>query len=175
MSKYEPLQRWLRSQSHGRIPLTFAEIETIIGAPLPPSRLNRAWWSNNPSNNVMTKEWLAAGYETEQVDIAAERLVFRKVVNPGRAVTENQPRLEPAGLSERAQAKFESETTPMDDIQTKAAIGKKMLEALYAEMGGLVTFAPGFDPADMWAGEEWPDPELPEPRTHDGDGRDERR
>ncbi|MCB1416552.1 MAG: hypothetical protein KDJ64_09080, partial [Nitratireductor sp.] len=39
-------------------------------------------WSNNPSNNVMTKEWLAAGYETESVDVAGEKLVFRKCGRP---------------------------------------------------------------------------------------------
>ena len=41
--------------------------------------LHRAWWSNNPSNNVMTKVWLAAGYLTEQVDVSARKLVFRRV------------------------------------------------------------------------------------------------
>ena len=40
---------------------------------LPPkAQHHRAWWSNNPSNNVMTRVWLSAGYESTQVDMEAE-------------------------------------------------------------------------------------------------------
>jgi hypothetical protein len=79
MSKYEPLNAFLRSQNRDLVPMTFAEIERVLDDKLPPSKLHRAWWSNNPNNNVMTKEWLGAGYETESVDIASEKLVFRRV------------------------------------------------------------------------------------------------
>ena len=79
MGKYEPLGQFLKKQKRDRVNITFAEIEHVIGMKLPKSsKSHRAWWSNNPSNNVMTKEWLAAGYETEEVDIAREKLVFRK-------------------------------------------------------------------------------------------------
>ena len=79
MSKYSPLTDHLSKNGSSLISMRFAEIERVIGRPLPPSsREHRAWWSNNPSNNVMTKAWLAAGYETEQVDISGEKLVFRK-------------------------------------------------------------------------------------------------
>ena len=78
MGKYEPLGLFLKNQTRDSVPITFAEIERILKSPLPASKESRAWWSNNPNNNVMTKQWLEAGYETEQVDIAAERLVFRK-------------------------------------------------------------------------------------------------
>ena len=59
--------------------MTFAQIERVIGGKLPPSQRNRAWWSNNPWNNVMTKIWLDAGFVTEQVDIEGRKLVFRRV------------------------------------------------------------------------------------------------
>jgi hypothetical protein len=53
---------------------------------LPPkAQHHRAWWSNNPSNNVMTKVWLKAGYESAQVDMTARKLVFRRVVKAGEA------------------------------------------------------------------------------------------
>lgn len=175
MSKYEPLQRWLRGQKGSRIAITFAEIETIIGCPLPPSKANRAWWSNNPSNNVMTKEWLAAGYETEQVDIGSEKLVFRKIGSSRPAMPTSGPQRERPGLAERAQEDFESETKPMDDIKAKAVLGTQMLEEFYAEMGGLVKFAPGFDPADPWGEEDWPDPELPGERVEKEHSKDESR
>ena len=79
MSKYEPLNHYLKSQLRSHVPMTFAEIEQVLGTELPHSKMHRAWWSNNPSNNVMTKEWLSAGYETESVDVATGRLVFRKI------------------------------------------------------------------------------------------------
>jgi hypothetical protein len=78
MGKYEPLGRYLQAQTREQVPMTFTEIERILNAPLPRSKEQRAWWSNNPHNNVMTRQWLEAGYETEQVDIAAGRLVFRR-------------------------------------------------------------------------------------------------
>lgn len=80
MGKYERLGEFLKSQRTKEVPLTFAEIERIIGSKLPPSSPQYpAWWSNNPTNNVMTKVWLAAGFRTEQVDTKARKLVFRRV------------------------------------------------------------------------------------------------
>jgi hypothetical protein len=79
MSKYEPLERYLREQQADEVPLTFRDIEKIIGGELPASQFSRAWWSNNPNNNVMTSAWLAADYMTEKVDIKNRRLVFRRI------------------------------------------------------------------------------------------------
>lgn len=79
MGKYTRLGDFLRSQRTPEVPMTFAEIERIIGTKLPPnSPQYPAWWSNNPSNNVMTKVWLAAGFRTEQVDTKARKVVFRR-------------------------------------------------------------------------------------------------
>jgi hypothetical protein len=80
MGKYAPLGDFLRAQHASLVPMTFDEIEEVTGAKLPPkAQRHRAWWSNNPLNNVMTKVWLEAGFETEQVDMAARKLVFRRV------------------------------------------------------------------------------------------------
>jgi hypothetical protein len=78
MGKYEPLRQFLRKHHRERVAMTFAEIEKVVGSKLPASKQHRAWWSNNPDNNVMTREWLEAGYETESVDIAGGKLVFRR-------------------------------------------------------------------------------------------------
>jgi hypothetical protein len=79
VGKYEPLGQFLKKQKQDQIRMSFKDIERIIGTKLPKSsKSHRAWWSNNPTNNVMTKEWLEAGFETENVEIEAERLVFRK-------------------------------------------------------------------------------------------------
>lgn len=100
MGKYEPLGEFLRSQKTAEVPMSFAEIERITGTPLPPkAQDHRAWWSNNPSNNVMTKVWLAAGFETERVDMAGRRLVFRRTrpsgtdSNPGSSGPEGPVRM----------------------------------------------------------------------------------
>ena len=62
--------------------MTFAEIERVTGAKLPPkAKDHRAWWSNNPGNNVMTKVWLAAGFRSEQVDMEGKKLVFKRVAS----------------------------------------------------------------------------------------------
>ncbi|SRR5258708_21783888 len=82
MGKYDPLKVFLAGQTGERVPLSFAEIEQLVGAPLPNSKRHPAWWSNNPSNNPMTRAWLAAGYRTEQVDTTAQRLVFRRTESP---------------------------------------------------------------------------------------------
>ena len=78
MSKYDPLGAYLRAQKHALIPMTFREIEQLLHISLPRSKIYPAWWSNNPDNNPMTRQWLESGYKTEAVDIAGERLVFRR-------------------------------------------------------------------------------------------------
>jgi hypothetical protein len=79
LSKYAPLGDYLRKQKTELVALTFVEIERIVGSKLPKSQRYPAWWSNNPWNNVMTQVWLDAGFESEQVDVEARKLVFRKV------------------------------------------------------------------------------------------------
>ena len=80
MSKYDALGVYLKRQPRDRVPMTFAEVETVTGVKLPASaRKHRPWWSNNPDNSVMTKVWLEAGFVSEQVDITSRKLVFRRV------------------------------------------------------------------------------------------------
>ncbi|MGA2893541.1 MAG: hypothetical protein ABSE22_11760 [Xanthobacteraceae bacterium] len=80
MSKYEALGKYLKRQPGDRIPITFAEIEKITGVKLPASaQKHRPWWSNNPKNSVMTKVWRDAGFASEQVDMTARKLVFRRL------------------------------------------------------------------------------------------------
>ena len=78
MGKYDPLKTFLLSAETEEVPLTFDEIEALLGTSLPPSKRHPAWWSNNPSNNTMTRAWLEAGYRTERVDPVAHRVVFRR-------------------------------------------------------------------------------------------------
>ncbi|ESQ92085.1 hypothetical protein ABAC460_04145 [Asticcacaulis sp. AC460] len=95
MSKYDPLEDYLKQSDDEQIAMGFSEIETVLGFNLPPSsRKQRAWWSNNPTNNVMTQAWLDAGFETAAVDIPAERLMFKRI-RQAAAVTSSAPRRSP--------------------------------------------------------------------------------
>ncbi len=128
MGKYEPLGEFLRKQRIARVSMTFAEIERIVGTKLPKSQRYPAWWSNNTSNNVMTQVWLDAGFETEQVDVAGRKLVFRRIAAPAAATGE----------------------APSVDT------GEKSKHPLIGWMKGTVTIAPGVDltePADPKWGE----------------------
>jgi hypothetical protein len=132
VTKYAPLGDYLRKQRTSEVPMTFAQIERVIGGKLPPSQHHRAWWSNNPWNNVMTKVWLDAGFVTEQVDIDRRKLVFRRV----------QAERNAAGLADApldGKPEFASERHP-----------------LFGALKGLMRVVPGTDltePADPEWGE----------------------
>ena len=77
--KYQSLNQHLRDVSAEAVSLSFADIEDLIGAKLPPSaRKHAAWWSNNPTGHVNAQAWLDAGYRAESVDLPGEKLVFRR-------------------------------------------------------------------------------------------------
>jgi hypothetical protein len=88
MGKYDRLGTYLREQGWAEIPMTFAEIERVVGTKLPKSQEYPAWWSNSVTNNVMTKVWLDAGYETSQVDARGRKLVFKRIANGGRGMSD---------------------------------------------------------------------------------------
>ena len=88
MSKYDALTNHLQHQKTGHYPINFNEIERIVDAKLPASAYKYpAWWSNNPSNNVMTGAWLRAGWESSNVDIPGQKLVFRRKTTPKEPAT----------------------------------------------------------------------------------------
>ena len=45
---YQPLADALERQPTSTVTLTLAEIEALLGLPLPPSARTRAWWMNRP-------------------------------------------------------------------------------------------------------------------------------
>jgi len=127
MSKYNPLFENLSARTDDYLPMTFGEIERILGFDLPQSKIYPAWWSNNTSNNVMTKAWLEAGYKTESVDIASEKLVFRR----------NDVRV--------------SRKKTKDNQNSANNADKGNRSSLFGWMAGTITIAPGVDltePAD---------------------------
>ncbi len=130
MSKYAPLAGYLRESGQQRVPMTFADIERIIGAGLPPSAFrHRPWWSNNPSNSVITNAWLEAGYRTENVDMAGKTLVFVKTAQYPPAPEASVGVLEDAAAA-------------------PAAAGAGFLSSAFGALKGTVTVQPGTDLTD---------------------------
>jgi hypothetical protein len=77
MSRFEPLTQFLQNQPGSAVRLSFAQIEQIVGFKLPAvAQQERAWWSN--SREGEDKAWLAAGFLSEEVDLAAGELTFRR-------------------------------------------------------------------------------------------------
>lgn len=79
--KYYGLNNRLRGVWASEWKTCFTEIERIIGSSLPPSaRRDRGWWGNEESGSQQAQAlaWLDAGWETVEVDLKAETLVFKR-------------------------------------------------------------------------------------------------
>ena len=77
MSKYDPLKHFLETWIINETPMTFAEIEKVLGFRLPDSaRKFPAWWSNNTGTHVGVSAWREAGFRTARVDIGSEKVTF---------------------------------------------------------------------------------------------------
>jgi hypothetical protein len=135
MSKYTPLEIHLRKLRGSSVSMTFDEIENIIGAKLPPSAdIHRAWWSNNPSNGVITQAWLNAGYKSADVDMKGRKLVFRKSESDGL----------------HSQIENQRDISGADNITSDISLTQNILRTLM----GTVTLMPGTDLTSP-TGEKW--------------------
>jgi DNA-binding XRE family transcriptional regulator len=76
-SKYYALREYLRQQPDAvPLELSFAEIEVILGRPLPATaQVTRAWWAN--SQTAQGRAWQEAGWLVDDVNFAAKLVVFR--------------------------------------------------------------------------------------------------
>lgn len=79
--KYRPLFNHLRRNGQDEVTLTFAKIEALLGSNLPASaRSHRGWWSNRSEGGLQSQAWMKAGYHVAELDLAQERVTFRKAV-----------------------------------------------------------------------------------------------
>ncbi|UEM04739.1 hypothetical protein JL101_004670 [Skermanella rosea] len=74
--------------------MSFGEIEEVLGFSLPASaRQFPAWWANDPNPSRHSHSWLSAGWETGDLDLAAEQVTFRRAGTAQEAAP--RPRPEP--------------------------------------------------------------------------------
>lgn len=79
MEKYYALREYLASFPGLELEMSFADVERILRAPLPPSARQRpSWWSNNADRHAQAQAWLKAGWVTRGVDVKGERLRFER-------------------------------------------------------------------------------------------------
>jgi hypothetical protein len=78
MAKYDPLMGFLEAQSVPQLKLSFAEIERILGAPLPASaRRYPAWWADERvGTHQHARAWLDAGCETRRLNLNSATVLF---------------------------------------------------------------------------------------------------
>lgn len=76
-SKYYPLFEYLQQQPDSELlELSFAEVEAILGQPLPSSaHTTRAWWAN--SQTAQARSWQQAKWLVDDVDFEEKYVVFR--------------------------------------------------------------------------------------------------
>lgn len=75
--KYQPLTQWLLAQVAEELPVTFDDLEDVLGTPLAPSARRHPPYWYSPSNSL-GKAIADAGFKATGVNLTAERLVLRR-------------------------------------------------------------------------------------------------
>ncbi len=77
---YAPLAEHLVGVSGLSTQLSFAQVERILGRPLPDSALHhRAWWANDAKgSHSHATAWMGAGWLVDSVDLNAATVRFRR-------------------------------------------------------------------------------------------------
>ena len=81
MSKYQPLADYLSELSVDRVGLSFAEIERVLGEPLPLSARNHAaWWANSRTadSHTWAHLWIGEGWEVDSLSLPNSNVEFRR-------------------------------------------------------------------------------------------------
>lgn len=86
MSKYKPLSDRLARHEGEEWRASFAELEEVLGFPLPKSaREQNAWWSG--AEKPHHAAWTQGGWGVGEVDRAGGAVVFRRTSKPAAAKT----------------------------------------------------------------------------------------
>lgn len=78
MSKYAPLAEHLRTLQANAWQASFVEVEALLGADLPCSARKYAEWWSNGSGHTQARAWVDAGFQTCELDISRQTVLFRR-------------------------------------------------------------------------------------------------
>jgi hypothetical protein len=144
MSKYDPLRRYLETRTTEQAPMTFADVERVLGFALPPSaKAHPTWWSNNTGTHVGVRAWRDAGWKTSRVDVPGGRVVFIRDAAALDTAAEIRTQwgirdfLPPEQLSGAAR-KLLTDYTEEAHGDVKAAVARALHEAAIARRGRLM-------------------------------------
>ena len=92
MSKYKPLSERLAGHDGDEWRTTFAEIEAVLGFPLPKgAREQNAWWTGaeKPHHGA----WLSGGWRVAEIDRAGQSVTFAraKAAQPTAKASASEP------------------------------------------------------------------------------------
>lgn len=78
MGAYQPLADYLGRLDRDEWHASFADVERVLGRPLPDSASKYpAWWANQSGpGHSQTRGWQDAGFETREVDLKGRRVRF---------------------------------------------------------------------------------------------------
>jgi len=131
-SVYQPLHDHLLFSGSDRVEMTFADVERVVGRPLPLSARRRtAWWSNNAEGHVQAQAWLNASYRTADLDLAAERVTFVLDLPYGGGLMDAKQ-----SIYRAAGAQPPVEVTPAPGLRSHPAFGS---------LRGTTIVMPGYD------------------------------
>lgn len=131
MSKYQPLSDRLSDHPEPEWRASFAEIEEVLGFPLPKTARTRAWWSPEKSHSTA---WTAHGFTVAEFDPATGGVTFRRAVSePTKAAT-------PATTKQRLEAKVASQVASVVDKTPKWGLAAAVAGgvAVLGVVGGLL-------------------------------------
>jgi hypothetical protein len=100
--RYDPLSDYLKALPDTEITLSFGQIESIIGRPLPPSSSNdnwRQWWAN-AARHSQAEAWLRAGWEVVSPNPQSRLVRFRR--SGRRMADRSKAHLQTAGASSQS-------------------------------------------------------------------------
>lgn len=76
-SKYEPLQKFLKSKQSNRLIMTFSEVEDVLGFKLPASAYKYMAWWDGASQHTQAYSWSKAGF-TAKPNLKEKKVEFVK-------------------------------------------------------------------------------------------------
>jgi hypothetical protein len=135
-SKYDPLQARLARERAARVRLTFKEIESVVGFPLPESARRYAqWWANVGGSHVQAEAWMGAGWRTCDVDVDGQRVTFKRDVG-----AETAARSPPAATStsvEEAGEPFRLDIDQLTELKLSEQASRTLRAYLLDSQGDL--------------------------------------